>query len=82
MKHLDREVLIFSGEGIQGTWELYQGPKTWAALEARLDQERCEGDRWAEAYIQVEGRTYAPLSPSGEFTVWREVPANAVRDNR
>ncbi len=38
---------IVSGEGENGTSEIYTGVKTVRAVKARLTRERCGGDRWA-----------------------------------
>ena len=38
---------IVSGEGENGTSEIYTGAKTVRAIKARLTRERCGGDRWA-----------------------------------
>lgn len=46
----DKQIFIFSGEGSTGSWEEYDGKRTTTALTYRLKEERCEGDRWANAY--------------------------------
>ncbi len=45
-------ILIFSGEGDEGTWERYEGARTLKAIRSRLSRERCHGDRWASAWIE------------------------------
>lgn len=42
-------IRIVSGEGSQGKAELYTGKRTERAIKARLEKERCGGDRWARA---------------------------------
>ena len=43
----DAGLCIVSGEGVQGTKEDYNGPRTAAAVRKALKEERCGGDRWA-----------------------------------
>lgn len=38
---------VVSGEGENGTRELYTGKLTVRAIKARLKKEECGGDRWA-----------------------------------
>ena len=49
------DMLIFSGEGDNGTWERYEGKRTPAAIRNRLSRERAGGDRWADAWIELAG---------------------------
>lgn len=48
------ELKIISGEGENGTVEIYTGKRTARAVKARLTKERCNGDRWAT--LEVDGR--------------------------
>jgi hypothetical protein len=73
MTLLERDILIISGEGTTGTWERYKGKKTFRAIKRRLTKERCNGDRWAEAYVHMQDALYAPLDDQSELTTWREV---------
>jgi hypothetical protein len=50
---------IVSGEGTQGTREIYAGKRTARAIKARLTRERCSGDRWARVEDE-EGREVNP----------------------
>lgn len=43
------DIVIVSGEGEQGTAELYKGKNTGRAIKARLTKEKAHGDRWARA---------------------------------
>ena len=43
----DDDLYIVSGEGEQGTKEEYDGKRTVSAIQRRLGEERCNGDRWA-----------------------------------
>lgn len=49
------EIRIVSGEGEEGTDEIYEGKRTLRALKSRLTKERCDGDRWAKAEYDVTG---------------------------
>jgi len=51
---LTKDVLIFSGEGTEGTWERYFGARTEKALRSKLSRERCHGDRWAQAWVLAD----------------------------
>ena len=44
-------IVILSGEGEVGTYSSYMGAYTERAIRSRLSKERCNGDRWAKAYI-------------------------------
>lgn len=44
-------IYIVSGEGEQGSRELYTGKRTMRAIKSRLTKERCHGDRWARAEV-------------------------------
>lgn len=46
------ELIIISGEGEQGTEEVYDGKLTLGAIRNRLHREKCGGDRWA--HIQTD----------------------------
>lgn len=46
-----KKILILSGEGTQGAFEEYQGTRTERALKSKLTKEKCNGDRWARAFI-------------------------------
>ena len=41
------KIYIVSGEGVQETIEEYDGKHTERAILKRLEEERCNGDRWA-----------------------------------
>lgn len=45
---------IASGEGEEGTREVYSGARTVRAVRARLTSERCGGDRWAILILDGE----------------------------
>lgn len=47
----EHPIHIVSGEGEQGTVEVYTGKRTERAIKMRLTRERCNGDRWARAMI-------------------------------
>lgn len=49
------DMLIFSGEGDSGTWERYEGKREAKAIRSRLSRERCDGDRRADAWIELSG---------------------------
>lgn len=51
IKDTNKTIVIFSGEGEEGTFEEYDGARTITAIKTRLKKERCNGDRWASAYI-------------------------------
>lgn len=57
-------ILIFSGEGEHGTWEVFHGVRTVRALKYRLARERCGGDRWASAWVSEQ---------KGKFRVYDQV---------
>jgi len=44
-------IIIFTGEGEEGTWEKYTGKRTVRAIKARLTRERCGGDRWVSVWL-------------------------------
>lgn len=44
---------IVSGEGEEGTVEVYNGTRTARAIKMRLTRERCGGDRWARAVMYM-----------------------------
>lgn len=46
-----RPIYIASGEGENGTLELYTGARTMRAIKCRLTRERSGGDRFAAAYV-------------------------------
>lgn len=46
-----KRVLIFSGEGENGTYEEYTGKRSARAIKSALTRERCSGDRWASLWI-------------------------------
>lgn len=43
------QIQIISGEGENGTAEIYTGKRTMLAIKRRLTKERCKGQRWAKA---------------------------------
>ena len=45
------KILILSGEGLIGHFEVYKGKNTPRAIKMRLKKEACNGDRWSKAYI-------------------------------
>ena len=55
------DTLIFSGEGERGASQRYLGKKTRIALRSRLTTERCNGDRWAYAMIELPCVEYAGM---------------------
>jgi hypothetical protein len=83
MMDTDKTILIISGEGTgSGTIERYEGARTAKAIRSRLSRERAKGDRWAAAWVQVDGDLYdklgTDLEPTGQL---REIPASAIRLN-
>ena len=51
-------VYILAGEGETGTWKLFTGKRTMRAINRTLNNERCDGDRWAKVFIDT-GKTSA-----------------------
>lgn len=43
-------IFILSGEGEEGHFKHYTGGRAPTAIERALDDERCDGDRWASAF--------------------------------
>lgn len=59
MKSLEVEkIVILSGEGEIGTFELYTGKRTERALKTKLKEESCDGDRWVRVFCSA-GEDYA-----------------------
>lgn len=89
------DIVIFSGEGDEGTWERYNGAREAKALRSRLSRERCSGDRWASAWIEAEGyidkaweelgiehRVYLELDASLESTgKMRALEEKSIKEN-
>jgi len=65
-----RQILIHSGEGEVGTFEVYKGKDSTKAIKTRLTKERNGGDRWADAWESCRKNckpdTYASIS-TGEL---------------
>ncbi len=70
----DAPIQIISGEGEgAGTVEDYDGRDTVAAIRARLEEERCGGDRWARAVIYEGENDYGEFGAdleTGEQRPW------------
>lgn len=49
----ENTIIILSGEGIHGTFELYKGKRTELAINRRLAKERCNANRWAKAFVYL-----------------------------
>ncbi len=47
----ENKMVIFSGEGEDGTFEEYDGERTVGAIKKRIKKESAAGDRWASAWI-------------------------------
>lgn len=85
------DMLIFSGEGDAGTWERYEGKREAKAIRSRLSRERCGGDRWADAWIELPGledagypgvKVYGKLGRDlDEIVAQRAVPAGEIQIN-
>lgn len=69
-------ILIFSGEGLFGSWELYVGKQTDRAIKMKLTREKCNGDRWAFAYKKLSDEIYQNLYNPNDI---REVPDKFIR---
>lgn len=73
------KIVIHSGEGGVGGYKLYTGKRTQRALNAHLRRERCDGDRWADAYLYSHsnegGNVYVSLG-TGEM---RHINNSAIR---
>jgi len=70
-----KRILILSGEGTNGIFEEYTGSGTDRAIKSRLTKERQNGDRWAKAFILVDGYTYQDFE-SGEL---KTIPEEVIR---
>lgn len=78
----EKDILIFSGEGIRGTWERYFGARTQKALRNKLSRERSGGDRWASAWIDLGNGTYGQLGGDLEtIEDQRDVPESEIVEN-
>ena len=65
------QIAIISGEGEKGTVGLYDGRRTANAIARRLTKERCDGERFARAVIQLEGNNDAAINlETGEYETW------------
>lgn len=49
----NNRIAIVSGEGEQGTAELFTGTRSRLAITRRIIKETCGGDRWAYAVIET-----------------------------
>lgn len=54
-------IVIHSGEGEEGVFEEYTGKRTARAIKSRLSRERCNGYRWAAAYIYLHGSDFGAV---------------------
>lgn len=73
MTTVEHVIAITSGEGELGSSELYDGDQSDSAIQARLEEERCGGDRWARAIIYSHDNDYGPVGvnfETGEYTNW------------
>ena len=55
------DIIILSGEGEIGTYELYEDRKSPKVIRDRLEKERCGGDRWAQAFIYSHDSKHGPV---------------------
>lgn len=65
-------IVILSGEvGRNGTFESFRGTRSELAINRRLAKERCNGDRWARAYIFLHenegGKVYIDLHDTSDM---------------
>jgi len=64
---LEKNYIILSGEGTHGTFkEVYTDD-----IQAALDRERCNGQRWARAYCGDLHQMLGLLEPIVAFLSWR-----------
>jgi hypothetical protein len=86
------DVLIISGEGEgSGAVERYYGKRDEAAIRRKLSRERASGDRWADAWIELDGledvgypgeRVYGKLGRDlDEIVDRRAVLASMIQNN-
>jgi len=48
------KIVIFSGEGDTGTFEIFNGKRTVKAVKSRITRERCGGDRWVKLFVSAD----------------------------
>jgi len=75
-----KNLIIFSGEGERGTFEIYTGKQTPRAIRAKITREACSGDRFVELF-RAAGPEYADnsyfeidpdtMEPTGEMRTIR-----------
>lgn len=68
-------VQIISGEGDEGTAELFTGKRTELAIRRRLNAERGSGDRWARAIVYSHSTEHGQVGievESGEYQTWHD----------
>jgi len=51
--NLEGKIIIQSGEGETGSFDIYLGKRSERAIQLRLTRERSHGDRWARAWIEA-----------------------------
>lgn len=64
------QFLVFSGEGIYGTFEIYKGSLTQRAMKSRITKEFASGSRWAymlrfEHVSKIGQYVYSPIYIKG-----------------
>jgi hypothetical protein len=72
----EKKIAIVSGEGENGTAELYGGALSERAIRSRLTRERCHGDRWARAIQWSHDNAYGEVGydlETGEPCTWPEI---------
>lgn len=69
------KIVILSGEGTTGIYELYTGARTARALKSRLTKERSNGDRWAKAYIEYNNGIYLNIEEPSDL---KHIPNNVI----
>jgi len=71
MEITNQKIIIVSGEGQIGSIEIFKGKKTKKAINRKLNQERCGGDRWAKVYQY--------LHDTSEESVWKNLENNELK---
>ena len=60
-RKMERKIIIQSGKGTTGSYELYAGKQSDHAIKLHLSRERAGGDRWARAWEYTHESEFGPV---------------------
>lgn len=75
---IEGKIVIFIGNEVSGTYEIYRGTPTLRAIKGYLKKKSCDGDLETRAYLYLYESELGPVYQEIEGEDMRHIPETSI----